>query len=57
MLKQKAISPLQELYQMSRNKQKYTLLEWSKALFEFLQFVDASNKRLQMIEQAERNMK
>ena len=53
LLKQKAISPLQELYQMSRNKQKYTLLEWSKALFEFLQFVDASNKTLQMIEQAE----
>ena len=53
LLKQKAISPLQNLYQMSKDKQNYTLLEWSKALFEFLQSVDASNKTLQMIEQAE----
>ena len=53
LLKQKAILPLLELYKKSRNKQKHTLLEWSKLLFTFLQTVNASEKTLMLVETAE----
>ena len=53
LLKQKAISPFTELYQMAQNKKKHTLIDWSKALFNFLQFVNASEKTIQMAQQTQ----
>ncbi len=52
-LKQKAVSPLMDLYEKSHNNQKHTLLEWSKLLFAFLQSLDASGKTLMLVETAE----
>ncbi len=53
LLKQKVISPFTELYQMAQNKQEHTLLDWSKALFHFLQFVNASEKTVQIAQETQ----
>ncbi len=53
LLKEKAISPLKELYEKSQNKQKHTLLDWSKMLFAFLESVDASEKTRELALQTE----